>query len=226
VNQIFAPVIADLHAQQRKDVLQKLFQTLTKWVLGLTLPLGFVVIVFALPLMRIFGKGFETGWPVLVIGTIGQIINCAVGSVGFLLLMSGNQKRLMKVQFTMVAVSLVMNIALIPVMGILGAALAAALVNIATNVWNLLQVRKALGIFPYNRGYFALAIPAILAAAIVCSIRLSTISIVKPWFSIFIALALSYIGFILASLKFALDSDDKLIVQSVWYQLRGALGWR
>ena len=32
VNQIFAPVIADLHAQGKRDVLQKLFQTLTKWV--------------------------------------------------------------------------------------------------------------------------------------------------------------------------------------------------
>ena len=123
VNQIFAPVIADLHAQGRKHVLQKLFQTLTKWILGLTLPLAFVVIIFALPLMRIFGPGFERGWPVLVIGTIGQVVNCAVGSVGFLLLMSGNQKRLMKVQFTMVGISLLMNVSLIPILGVVGAAL-------------------------------------------------------------------------------------------------------
>ncbi|HEV2397053.1 MAG TPA: oligosaccharide flippase family protein [Candidatus Sulfotelmatobacter sp.] len=226
VNQIFAPVIADLHAQHRKDVLQKLFQTLTKWVLGLTLPLAFVVIVFALPLMRVFGKGFESGWSVLVIGTVGQVVNCAVGSVGFLLLMSGNQKRLIKVQFTMVAISLATNIALIPLLGIIGAALAAAIINVAGNVWNLLQVRQALGIFPYNRSYFALAIPAMLAAAIVCAIRLWTSSAVNPWLSIFSALVLSYLAFVGASLKFALDSDDRLIVQSVWYQLRTGFGRR
>src|SRR3954451_21190573 len=153
VNQIFAPVIADLHSRKRKDVLQKLFQSLTKWVFGLSLPLSFVIIVFAAPFMRIFGRAFEVGWPVLVIGAVGQIVNCGVGSVGFLLLMSGNQKRLMKVQFVMVGVSVLINTALIPVLGVVGAAIAAAVVNVGGNVWNLLEVRKALQIFPYNRSY-------------------------------------------------------------------------
>src|SRR5205085_5455522 len=91
VNQIFAPVIADLHAHDRFDVLQRLFQTLTKWVFALSLPLAFVMILFARQLMRIFGPDFEAGWPVLVIGAVGQLVNCGVGSVGYLLLMSGNQ---------------------------------------------------------------------------------------------------------------------------------------
>ena len=146
VNQIFAPVIADLHAQGRQDVLQKLFQTLTKWIVALTFPLGCVIIIFALPLMRIFGPDFEAGWPVLVIGAIGQLVNCSVGSVGYLLLMSGNQRRLLKVQFAMAGVSVLANVALIPALGIVGAALAAASVNVGQNLWNLYEVRKALRI--------------------------------------------------------------------------------
>ena len=59
---------------------------------------------------------------VLVIAAIGQIVNCGAGSVGYLLLMSGNQRRLIRVQFVMVAVSLLMNVTLIPVLGIVGAA--------------------------------------------------------------------------------------------------------
>src|ERR1022692_738726 len=34
------------------------------------------------------GRDFEAGWSVLVIGTLGELIDCGVGSVGFLLLMS------------------------------------------------------------------------------------------------------------------------------------------
>lgn len=220
VNQIFAPVIADLHAQARTDLLRKLFQTLTKWVFGLTLPLAFVVIAFALPLMRIFGRGFESGWPVLVIGTIGQVVNCAVGSVGYLLLMSGNQRRLMKVQFTMVAISLFVNVSLIPVFGIVGAALAAAAINVAGNVWNLMEVKKALDIFPYNRSYFALAVPGAFAAAIVLSVRVWTASTLHPWSGILFALVLSYLGFVGCAVKFALDADDQMIVESAWHQVR------
>jgi O-antigen/teichoic acid export membrane protein len=223
VNQIFAPVIADLHSRDRIDVLQRLFQTLTKWVFGLTLPVALVVIAFARPLMRIFGPAFETGWPVLVIGAVGQLVNCGVGSVGYLLLMSGNQKRLMRVQFVMVGVSLIINITLIPVFGLVGAALAAAVVNVAANVWNLLEVRKALEIFPYNRSYFAWLIPAALSATSVVFLRYSIGATFRPWIGILAAVALAYIAFWGIALMFALDENDRVIATSAWAQLRDSV---
>lgn len=223
VNQIFAPVIADLHAKQRRDVLEKLFQTLTKWVVGLTLPLAVVVIAFALPLMRIFGPAFEAGWSVLVIGAIGQLVNCGVGSVGYLLLMSGNQRRLIRVQFVMAAVSVAVNITLIPVLGIVGAAVAAAAVNAAQNIWNLLEVRKALQISPYNRSYYALLIPAVFTIAAVVALRVLTASMAHAWLIIFVGLVLSYAVFGGLALAFALDPDDRMIAQAAWAQVRSGM---
>ena len=89
-----------------------LFQTLTKWILGLTLPLGFLMIIFARQWMRIFGPEFEAGWPVLIIGTLGQLVNCGVGSVGYLLLMSGQQRRLIRIQAIMAVVMVGLRLAL------------------------------------------------------------------------------------------------------------------
>jgi O-antigen/teichoic acid export membrane protein len=221
VNQIFAPVIADLHAQGRQDVLEKLFQTLTKWILGLTLPLGFVMIIFALPLMRLFGPDFAVGWPVLVIGAVGQLVNCGVGSVGYLLLMSGNQRKLVKVQFAMAGVSILLNVALIPVLGIVGAASAAAFVNAAGNLWNLYEVRMALRIYPYNRSYYALLIPTVFAVVAVALLRLWTASIVHQWLAILLALVLSYAVFGGLAIAYVLDSDDRMLARSAWSRLRG-----
>ena len=123
--------------------------------------------------MRIFGPDFVSGWPVLVIGAVGQLVNCGVGSVGYLLLMSGNQKRLIRVQFAMTIVSVVTNITLIPTFGLVGAALASAGVNVGGNVWNLYEVHKALKISPYNRSYFALIIPG--------TTTLLTVMLVRHW---------------------------------------------
>jgi O-antigen/teichoic acid export membrane protein len=223
VNQIFAPIIGDLHAQGRQDVLQKLFQTLTKWILAATLPLAFVVIVFAPQLMRIFGADFEVGWPVLVIGAIGQLVNCGVGSVGYLLLMSGNQRRLIKVQFVMAGVSVLMNISLIPILGMVGAALAAALINVVSNLWNLSQVRKALHIYPYNGGYFALLIPTAVMVAGLAALRMGTGSMSHQWVVILFALLLSYALFGGLAIAYALDPDDRMIARSAWSQFRGGL---
>jgi O-antigen/teichoic acid export membrane protein len=223
VNQIFAPVIADLHAQLRIDVLQKLFQTLTKWILALTFPLAWVIMVFAVPLMRMFGPDFVAGWPVLVIGAAGQLVNCGVGSVGYLLLMSGNQRRLIHVQFVMAGISILVNITLIPVLGIIGAALAAALVNAVGNLWNLWQVRKALQISPYNHSYYALLIPAGGTIAIVILLRFFTASMAHPWLIILLALVLAYAVFCGLAFAFSLNPDDRMIAQSAWSQLRSGM---
>ena len=130
VNQIFAPTISDLHMRGDHVLLARLFQSLTKWVVGLTLPLAIVIVVFARPFMRIFGPDFEAGWPILIIGTLGQLVNCGVGSVGYLLLMSGNEKRLIKVQIAMAAMMVACSAALVPIWGIVGASVAAALTNV------------------------------------------------------------------------------------------------
>jgi O-antigen/teichoic acid export membrane protein len=205
------------------DVLQKLFQTLTKWVLGLTVPLAFVVIVFARPLMRTFGPDFESGWPVLVIGALGQLVNCGVGSVGYLLLMSGNQRRLIKVQFVMAGISVLLNISLIPVLGIVGAVLAAACVNVGGNLWNLHEVREALRISPYNRSYYALLIPTAFVATGLVLVRLSTASSGHQWAVVLVALILSYAIFGSLSAALALDPDDRMIAASAWSHLRAGL---
>jgi O-antigen/teichoic acid export membrane protein len=227
VNQIFSPVIAHLHAEGRHDVLGQLFQTLTKWVLGLTLPLASVVIIFALPLMRIFGPGFESGWKVLVIGTVGQVVNCGVGSVGYILLMSGNQRRLIRVQFAMAAISILVNVVLIPPLGIVGAALASATVNVAGNLWNLYHVRQALQIFPYNRSYYALVAPAAISALAALGLRWLANWVAYPWMLIVAALIVSYLVFAGLAVVWALDPYDRMIARSAWRYFRNSVDrWR
>src|SRR6266852_2576665 len=61
VNQIFSPMIAELHAGGNRILLQKLYATLTKWIVILTIPLALTIAVFARPLMDVFGSGFRPG---------------------------------------------------------------------------------------------------------------------------------------------------------------------
>jgi O-antigen/teichoic acid export membrane protein len=223
VNQIFSPTIADLHARGELDLLGRLFQTLTKWILAFTLPLATVVIVFSKPLMRIFGEAFEAGWIVLVIGTLGQLINCGTGSVGYLLLMSGNQKRLIKVQAIMTGVMVVLNALLIPSLGIRGAAVATAVTAILSNIWYLSEVRSALGISPYNRRYWHL-VPAVLASMVVVVCwRWATYSIHPQWPIILMSAVLSYLALVGTSAMVGLDEGDRVIAQAVWLRVRSIL---
>jgi O-antigen/teichoic acid export membrane protein len=224
VNQIFAPVIADLHTRGDHALLGRLFQTLTKWMLGLTFPLAMVMILYARPIMRIFGHDFEAGWPILVIGTCGQLVNCGVGSVGYLLLMSGNQRRLVRVQAAMAVVMVVLSIQLVPLWGALGAAVAAAITNAGTNAWNLLEVRRALRLSPYNRSYLKL-LPSIGSALLVAFLVRRALPFVRAdWIVVVAALVLAYGAFSAVTFATRLDADDRLIANAIWTRVRGAFG--
>jgi O-antigen/teichoic acid export membrane protein len=226
VNQIFSPTIADLHARGEHALLGRLFQTLTKWVFGLTLPLAFVMIVFSKPLMRLFGTAFEAGWLVLSLGTLGQLVNAGVGSVGYLLLMSGNQTRLIRVQVIMAVFMVAAALGLVRPFGMAGVALAAALTSALSNYLYLRQVRVALQLSPYNRTYLHLLAPGIASLALTAGFRLLVRSLdLRPeWFWIGMALVVSYASFCGVALLAGLDSDDRMIVTAVRNRVLGALG--
>jgi O-antigen/teichoic acid export membrane protein len=226
VNQIFSPTIADLHARGEHVLLGRLFQTLTKWILGLTLPLAFVMIVFSKPLMRLFGAAFEAGWLVLSLGTLGQLINAGVGSVGYLLLMSGNQARLIRVQAVMAIFMVAATFGLVRPFGIAGVALGAALTNALSNYLYLRQVRAALQITPYNRTYLRLLGPCLTSLAVTEGLRLliRPLNLHPEWLWIGIALAASYASFCGLALLAGLDNDDKMIVGAIRGRVFGVMG--
>jgi O-antigen/teichoic acid export membrane protein len=220
VNQIFSPTIAELHARGDFEVLNRLFQTLTKWVIGLTLPLAAVVIVFSRVLMRVFGHEFEAGWVILVIGAAGQLVNCATGSVGFLLLMSGNEKRLVRIQMAMAVVTVSLCLLMVPRWGIAGAAIAAAIANVATNVWCLLEVKMRLKLFPYNRSYWGLAVPVVVTLTAVIGLRVGLRSFRPDIAVLAFSTVLVYVIFLGTVLLLGLDADDRLIANAIWSRIR------
>lgn len=224
VNQIFSPTIADLHARGDRALLGRLFQTLTKWILGLTLPLACVMIVDAKPFMRLFGPAFEAGWLVLILGTLGQLINAGVGSVGYLLLMSGNQRRLIRVQSIMAVFLIVATLGLVRPFGIVGVAVAAALTNAITNYLNLREVREALQLSPYNRTYLRLLLPGIASIVSAIGVRMLAVGVHPEWVAIAAALIVAYAVFCGLSLLVGLDDDDRMIVTAIRRRLLGAVG--
>jgi O-antigen/teichoic acid export membrane protein len=222
VNQIFSATIADLHARGEVELLNRLFQTLTKWIVGLTLPLAAVVILFARALMRIFGHDFEAGWIILVIGTVGQLVNCAVGSVGFLLLMSGNEKRLVRIQLVVGVITVPCCLLLVPRWGVTGAAIAAVIGNVGSNVWCLFEVKKVLGFFPYNRSYWSLTLPAAAVLVAGLSLRIALQSVRPDVIVVGVSMLVAYAVFLGTVLASGLEADDRLIANAIWARVRNS----
>ena len=221
INQIFAPTIAELFTKGEHDLLLRLFQTLTKWSLGLTLPLALGIMIFAKPLMVIFGPDFREGWPVLAIATIGQLVSCAVGSVGLLLFMSDQQKRMVRSQAISVFVTLGLNFALIPRWGLIGAAIATAATNASLNLLWLRDVRNKLSLTPSRKAYGSLLLPTAVTIMALVVVRTFLKSHVPDAVLVVCGLGAGYLAFALSALRFSLEPQDRVMARSAYTRIRG-----
>lgn len=149
VNSIAAPKFAALHRQGDLRTLEAVAQNCAKLTTVLAAP-ALLVFVFAPGwVLQIFGEGFEAGATVLSILALGQFVNVAAGSVGYLLMMSGNE-RLMRNNITVAALlNLVLNLILVPTYGVIGAATATAVSLAIMNVSAAFLVYHKLGIVSF-----------------------------------------------------------------------------
>ncbi len=108
-----------------------------------------IVIEAAAPwFMSLFGPEFGVGATALRILALGQFINVSVGSTGVLLTMSGRERYYQRTMTLGALANIVLNVTLIPTLGINGAAIATALSTAGVNLANLTWVRRTMDIQP------------------------------------------------------------------------------
>jgi O-antigen/teichoic acid export membrane protein len=223
VNTVFSPMISSLHAQKRRQLLAHLYQVVSKWTLALTLPLVLVLVVFAAPFLRLFGPDFQSGWPILIVIALAEVVDCGVGSVGVLLTMSGNERRYIRTQAVLAPLILGTKLMLIPWFGLMGAAIGSALGIVASNLAYLWQVKKCLGMQPLNRGYILLLAPAGAAGLWVLVVRVLADRIALPTAPAILLALISTYGVFLIAATHTLNQEERSLARIAWQRTRSLL---
>jgi O-antigen/teichoic acid export membrane protein len=151
VNSIAAPKFAALYKERDYKTLSLVVQNSSKIMIILALPILIFFLFFPSWILSFFGPQFSQGAHILIILAIGQFINVSTGSVGYLLMMSGNEV-LMRNNLIFCAIfGVLLNFLLISEYGILGAAIATSIILSIQNIIALILVWKKLHImtFPY-----------------------------------------------------------------------------
>lgn len=145
VNAIAAPKFAAMHSQNDLEGLRRMALVTVRLMLLAALPILVLILLFPGWLMGLFGEDFRAAAPALVVLAIGQFVNIASGSVGFLLSMTGHEKVLRANIAVSAAVGLYLGAWLIPALGINGAAIATAMAVASQNLLGVYQVNRLLG---------------------------------------------------------------------------------
>ncbi|MGH2699975.1 MAG: oligosaccharide flippase family protein [Actinomycetota bacterium] len=163
---MFSPFVADLHNRGETQRLDGLYKTLTRWTLAATMPVFLLLAVAPGEILQIFGAEFEGGEAALLILILGQFINVATGSVGFVLIMVGRTGWDLVVQAGSITLNLGLAFWLAPRYGMEGAAIANAATFAASKWWRLALVRRFVGIWPYDRQYLRLVLPTFVGGGV------------------------------------------------------------
>jgi O-antigen/teichoic acid export membrane protein len=148
VNMVVAPRYSRLWNEGDVAAMRHLAKLSTRAMLALALPVVVLMSVFSEFIMGIFGEGFEKGAHLLVIIAVGQLINVATGSVGFLLNMTGHERDMRNVTMFSGPVTIVCAVWFTAGWGVVGAAYATALGLSLQNLVALWMVRRRLGFWP------------------------------------------------------------------------------
>lgn len=160
------PIISDLQQRSEQGQLHQLYRTLTKWSVTFNLPFFLTTVLFARPVLGIFGNEFTSGGAVLVIVALGTFVNASTGICGSMISMTGHSKLSFYDSVASLVLALTLDVLLIRAWGMVGAAVATGLVTTIMSMVRLVQVYWLLKIWPYDLGFFK-PVMAGLAALII-----------------------------------------------------------
>lgn len=215
---IFNPIIAELYIQGEMLEIQRLYKTVTKWVLISCSPIAITFLLHPQPILALFGNMYVDATTILIILTITSFIVNLIGISGHIINMIGKAKINMINSIITAIITISMLILLIPTYGLIGAALAYSAGLLINNIIRTLYVFFTLKMHPFSIMLTRnlLAVLTSFGVGIVVQIIIN-----NPNNKINIILTsvislITYIGIVVLNL----NDDDKFIINTIRQRFR------
>jgi O-antigen/teichoic acid export membrane protein len=151
------PRLAEVLAVDDRASASTVYRSATGWIVLLTWPLYLLCAVFAESVLSIFGEGYSAGRPVILVLAGAMLFATACGMVDMLLNMAGRTAWTLANSLVALVVMVVVDLLLIPPLGILGASIGWAAAIVANNLLPLVQLVVAYGLHPFGRATLSAA---------------------------------------------------------------------
>ena len=127
INATLAPQIVKFYNVHKIKNLQRIITLTTRFVVVISLPVALVFVFFSEQLIEfLFGSEYRAAGIALTILALGQLLNTLVGPAMLVLNMTGHEKMNVKGIILALVLNIVLSLILIPLYGLVGAAIAAA----------------------------------------------------------------------------------------------------
>lgn len=170
---IYGPIISRLHTQQNLDGMNSTFAMVINWTSAVALPVIICVAILRKELLLLFSPQFtgETGYMLLLL--LPVLLSCSIGMAGNVIVMTGHSLWNLFNSIIAILSNIVLNLLLIPTLGLFGAATATAISATVISILQLLEASRLVSVkvnFKVLGRNYSLCMVAYVAAWIVASV--------------------------------------------------------
>lgn len=147
INMVVSPQIAQLYKSGDLKSIEVLAKKASLFSFSIGVVVTGVIVFWGMDILTlIYGAEYSAAFYPLLILCGGQLFNAAMGSVGSLLNMTGNERVAMRSVVLALLINVVLNVAFVPEHGMLAAALSTSASLLVWNCYQYLAVKKRLNI--------------------------------------------------------------------------------
>ena len=222
---IFLPVLTGVYSRRDKKTFNSLYKTVTKWVfLGNILLLAAFILFSKEILGLLFGKDYVVGsTALLILGSSYFMVFLLLGSENILMIMNKTKLVFMNSAIGCIA-SVVVNIILIPLYGIVGAAIATSTAAMIKAGFVYVQSYKLTKVHPFKWNYIKIFFAAAVAFLVV-KVLTRWIEVTTIYLLIFVGAILGFIYLIFVVITKSFEKDDIMIIRLVRNKLNIEIRW-
>jgi O-antigen/teichoic acid export membrane protein len=213
---LYVPIASQLYSQNLIGDMRRNYAILTKWIFALTLPLFLIIFLFPEAVLNIlFGSRYIQAGTALQILAFGMFIHTFLGPNGATLMIAGKTRFLMWTSLIGAIMNIALNIFLIPLLGIIGAAIASAsslaVINVLNSTWLYLLFR----IHPFTKNYIKPILTSVLLVFVIFTLVRSMIDGTSFW--LLLILLIIFLGAYGVSILFtkSFDKEDIMMMLAI-----------
>jgi O-antigen/teichoic acid export membrane protein len=146
VNAAFAHKFSQYHYAGEKEKLENFLTLATRWTFWPSLAAAAVMLSLGHWILMLFGEDFVEGYPLMFVLALGLLARAAVGPAERLLNMVGEQRICAIVYCSAFMTNLVLCLTLVPMIGLMGAAISTACAIVLESTLLFIVVKRRLGL--------------------------------------------------------------------------------
>lgn len=213
---IFFPVITEFYSRGEREELENTVVAVTKWILMITLPLVLLMMLFSEQVLYIlYGAEYVAGALVLCILGFGYLLISVFNPTNQLIQVIGRTKLIMVNMSVGAALCIILNLWLIPIYGINGAAIATGISLLTVNALAFGEVFVITRIQPMKLNYVKIFFASFISMMFIYAITKSFFGIIPVY--ILILMFMLYVGiyFILLLVLRTFEKQDVMIMKAI-----------